>query len=373
MKNKFKPSILFLIQLPPPIHGASLMNEFLVNSKKLKNNFDIEVLNLDFVSKLSEIGTFTLGKLLRTIKFSYSLLKTLLNRKYNLVYFTLSPSGGAFYRDLVFVFILKIFKSKIVYHLHGKGISIEANNKIKKLLYKYAFNNTQVICLSKMLQYDIEEVHSGPIHYVANGIPKHSNVLPGEEKDKSREIVYLSNLSRSKGVLVLLEALQILQLQNINFSAKIIGNSTNDLTVENLEKLVKSKNLNKEVQVLGPIYGEDRFVEITKSGIFCFPTFYKNECFPLSILESMMVGLVPVSTNNGAIPEIIDHEINGLIVKKQDPLDLAEKLSILVGNKNKVKEMSQMAQQKFNELYTIDIFEKNIIDVFNKVLGRKNI
>lgn len=368
MKNKQKPEILFLIQLPPPIHGASLMNEYLVNSDRIKSYFKLDVLDLDFVSKVSEIGEITTGKIIKMINISFSLMKMLLKKKYDIVYFTLSPVGGAFYRDLLFVFILKIFRTKIIYHLHGKGISLQSNNLFKKSLYKYAFKNTSVICLSKMLECDIDEVHNGPVYFVSNGIPNHINKIVKKSGKNLKEIVYLSALKRSKGVLILLEALKILSERNVEFSAKIIGGSTNDLTVEELRQFVLNSGLNGKVNVMGPIYGDDKFVELGTSGIFCFPTYYKNECFPLSILEAMKVGLVPVSTDNGAIPEIIDHNVNGLITNMNDPIDLAEKLLTLIENEKKLLMMSANAKQKFNELYTIDMFEEKMIQTFKTAL-----
>jgi len=366
MTAKNKPKILFLVQLPPPIHGASLMNQFLVNSILLNEKFSKKVLNLDFVTNVSQIGKFSLGKILKMFKVSFVLFKTLLTSKFDLVYFTLSPVGGAFYRDALFVFILKLFNSKIVYHLHGKGISEEVNNPFKKFVYKFVFHNVSVICLSELLNYDIKDVFKGDIYNVPNGIP----VVSSTDSNKNlRDIIYLSSLKKSKGVLDFVESLHILNLKNIDFQAKIIGSSTNDLTVDELKKRIIDYGLEKKVRVLGPIYGDNKFKELASSGIFCFPTYYRNECFPLSILEAMMMGLIPVSTNNGAIEEIINHETNGMIVKMNNPVELANTLSELLSKSDEeLIKLSYSAKIKFNTYYTIEIFESKIIDVFNKIL-----
>ncbi|MDO6604345.1 glycosyltransferase family 4 protein [Arenibacter palladensis] len=361
-----KPRILFLVQLPPPVHGASLMNQFLVDSEILDKSFKKQILNLDFATEVSDIGTISFGKIFKMFSFLGLLVKTLFKSKFDLVYFTLSPFGGAFYRDTLFVFVLKLFKSNIVYHLHGKGILEEIKNPIKKILYKFVFKNTSVICLSKLLHFDIEPIFKGPIYYVANGIPYIK--CKGLTKN-NKELVYLSALKRSKGILDFVEALRILNHQGVEFSAKIIGSSTNDLTIEDLKNIIKANHLDDKVGVLGPIYGENKFNELETSGIFCFPTFYKNECFPLSILEAMMMGVIPVSTNNGAITEIIDHQINGMIVPMQQPQNLATAILELLNKNNKELEiLGQMAQKKAKEYYTISVFEKNMMQVFNKIL-----
>lgn len=368
MKSYNRPSILLLVQLPPPVHGASLMNQFLVDSELLDKSFEKEILNLDFVTKVSDIGKISFGKIFKMFSFLGLLVKTLFKSKFDLVYFTLSPFGGAFYRDLLFVFVLKLFRLNIVYHLHGKGILEEIKNPVKRILYKFVFKNTSVICLSKLLHYDIEPIFNGPIYDVANGIPQIK--LKGLTKN-NKEMVYLSALKKSKGILDFVEALRLLDYQGVEFSAKIIGSSTNDLTVEELKNIIETNHLDKKVKVLGPIYGENKFKELESSGIFCFPTFYKNECFPLSILEAMMMGVIPVSTNNGAITEIIDHQMNGMIVPLQQPQKLASALlELLNKNKEELEILGQRAQKKAEECYTINVFEKNMVQVFNKILHK---
>jgi len=368
MTSSNKSKILFLVQLPPPVHGASLMNQFLVNSKSLDHSFEKKVLNLDFVTAVSDIGKVSFSKLIKMVSFAILLFKTLWNSKFDLVYFTLSPLGGAFYRDALFVFILKLFKSNIVYHLHGKGISDEINNPIKKWIYFYVFRNTSVICLSKLLHYDIEPVFKGHIYDVANGIPEFK---PNNLDRNFKELVYLSALKQSKGILDFVDALKILNDQEVPYQAKIIGSSTNDLSVEELKSIVSKNNLDSKVRVLGPIYGDDKFKELESSGIFCFPTFYKNECFPLSILEAMMMGVIPISTNNGAISEIINHGKNGMIVSMKQPEELAKAiLELLNKNASEITKLSQNAQVKFNNEYTISVFEKNISQVFNQILNQ---
>lgn len=46
-----------------------------------------------------------------------------------------------------------------------------------------------------------------------------------------------------------------------------------------------------------------------------FPTYYHNECFPLVLLEAMQHGLPCISTNEGAISDIVDDGVTGYIVE----------------------------------------------------------
>ena len=90
----------------------------------------------------------------------------------SLCYFALSTTGAAFYKDFFIVLLLKIFKVKIVFHLHNKGINKAAKNIINKYIYKFVFANTNVILLSPKLYVDIERFISiRHVFIVPNGVP----------------------------------------------------------------------------------------------------------------------------------------------------------------------------------------------------------
>ena len=63
-----KPKLLFLVQLPPPVHGASMMNQYLVKSQELNNEYDITTVNLDFAESIADIGKISLKKVYRLSK-----------------------------------------------------------------------------------------------------------------------------------------------------------------------------------------------------------------------------------------------------------------------------------------------------------------
>ena len=67
--------ILFIVQLPPPVHGASIMNNYVVNSSKIKSRFNAVVLNLQFLTSIQDITRFSVRKVfkatLRTSQYKF--------------------------------------------------------------------------------------------------------------------------------------------------------------------------------------------------------------------------------------------------------------------------------------------------------------
>lgn len=67
-----------------------------------------------------------------------------------------------------------------------------------------------------------------------------------------------------------------------------------------------------------------------KADIFVLPTL--GDCFPVVMGEAMAAGLPIVTTNVGALPEAVVHEVNGLVVPAGDDVALVSALNALISN-----------------------------------------
>ena len=105
------------------------MNLLVRDSLILKNSFDINVINISYAKNISDFGSIRIRKFILFGKYYFELICKLILKKYGFVYFQISPHGIAFFRDLLFVLLLKLGRVNIVYHLHGKGIEERAKKK----------------------------------------------------------------------------------------------------------------------------------------------------------------------------------------------------------------------------------------------------
>lgn len=362
------PKILAMVQLPPPIHGASLRNESVMKSRLINKDFNIKILPLKFAKSLKDIRTVNLKKIIKAIVYGIRLAEELVIFRSQIVYFTLSPTGIAFYRDSFYVVILKLFRTRILFHLHGKGIEKKQTQSLMvKSMYKFIFNKTSVICLSNNHAKDILNIYSKKPYIVNNGIK-----LVVEDKDiiypdnYEPVILFLSSLYEEKGIYDYLEALAILVRKGLKLQGKIIGPPTARVSMVDLEEKIMKIGLDSIVRVKGPVYGSAKYKEILKSDIFVFPT--KNDTYPSVVLEAMQCARPVVSTYECAIPEIIDEGANGFLVNQGDVEALSEKIEILLKDKKLRIEMGKNGREKFLSNYTLDKFENNIADVFKNVL-----
>ena len=139
-------------------------------------------------------------------------------------------------------------------------------------------------------------------------------------------------------------------------------------TWKELKKLIIKYNLEDRIYLAGPRYGEEKQKLYSEADLFVFPSFFRQECFPLVILEAMQAGLPIITTEEGAIPEIIDHEINGIIIQQKDNNALEFQIKRLMKNRELRIRLGREARKKYLDNFTLEHFERNMRDFFEQEL-----
>lgn len=362
--------IIFLVPLPPPIHGASIINQSILNSKRIKNNFFTCFINSSTTQEIKFINKFQIYKLFLFIKIFFNLIIKIKSFKPDLVYINLSPHGLGFYKDSLLLLIIKFFEIKVVSHMHGKGIKKQIkNSKYKKKLFKFLFRNVHLIILSKRLRKDVEQVRDkSTLIKIINNFAYYSNNSTFKSSKKKLTFIYLSLLHPSKGILTFLDAIEILQKKNkrYDYFIKIIGNFYDAVTKKKINKrILKLKNIN----LLGPKFGVKKFKELSSSDILVFPTIHTNEAFPIVILEAMSRKLAVITTDNGGIRDIITHKKNGLILKKPNAIQCSKAMLTYLNNKNLSKKHGSNNKKKYLKYFIFNRFEVNLVNSLKEIVS----
>ena len=362
-----KPRILFILHLPPPIHGAAMMGKYIQESELINSSFDCFCINLATAGSLSDIGHVSLEKLLKYLLLLRYISHVVKEIRPELVYITPNAGGKAFFKDFIVVQMLKSMGCKIIAHYHNKGVSAYQSKWIYNFLYKRFFSNLKVILLAENLYKDIAKyVKREDVYICPNGIPssckeemeaRRNNVIP--------HLLFLSNLLISKGVIVLLDALKILKEKEYTFVCQFIGGETAEINAVQFFEEVNKRELSDLVTYVGrKVREEEAFFR--QADIFVFPTYY--ETFGLVNLEAMEYKLPVISTNEGGIPDIVKDGENGLICEKQNPVSLADCIAKLLDDEELRVKMGSAGHEKFCREFTLDKFENRMRDILNQNL-----
>lgn len=363
-----KPRILFILHLPPPIHGAAMMGKYIQESELINSSFDCFCINLATAGSLSDIGHVSLEKLLKYLLLLRYISHVVKEIRPELVYITPNAGGKAFFKDFIVVQMLKSMGCKIIAHYHNKGVSAYQSKWIYNFLYKRFFSNLKVILLAENLYKDIAKyVKREDVYICPNGIPssckeemeaRRNNVIP--------HLLFLSNLLISKGVIVLLDALKILKEKEYTFVCQFIGGETAEINAVQFFEEVNKRELSDLVTYVGRKVREEKEAFFRQADIFVFPTYY--ETFGLVNLEAMEYKLPVISTNEGGIPDIVKDGENGLICEKQNPVSLADCIAKLLDNEELRVKMGSAGHEKFCREFTLDKFENRMRDILNQNL-----
>lgn len=364
--------ILFFLKVPPPFTGATYINSLVNNSRLLNNTFLISKINVSYKSSIESRRVFSISKFFKIISYHFLLLKGLIWFKPHIIYFQISPLGWAFLRDCTYIFLIKIFRKKLVLHLHGKGIAKSTSKSLLlSWLYKFVFNGSELICLSESLTYDIKQVYQKKLYIVPNAIAQFENINIKKRKGNRLRVLFLSNILKSKGFLDFLDSIEIFQKNNCDEIEAIIIGTAIDFSKDQINYEISKRNLNDVVNYKGPLYGKEKQNALSIADVLVFPTL--NDVWGLVILEAMQIGIPVIATREGAIPEIIEDGVTGFIVSKHSPDQIAEKLNFFVNNPDYIQKMGNAGKKRYLEKYTLDIFETNMKNVFEDVLNKCNV
>ncbi|MBM1105811.1 glycosyltransferase [Aurantibacter crassamenti] len=360
-----KSKILFILHLPPPIHGASMVSKRIKDSSIINTTFSADYLNLATSFSLDDIGKRGQGKISALFNILKNTTKALIKTKYDLCYMTLTAKGPGFYKDVFVVLLLKLFRKKIVYHFHNKGVKANSYSWLKRLCYRIVFRKTKSILLSPLLYDDISMyVKSKDVFFCPNGIPEVETSIKKQDTTDSCSFLFLSNMMQDKGVYSLLHACEILSKKDLNFECHFVGDWS-DIDEESFHNIVDQLAISEQVFAHGKKYGTDKNPFMTNADVFVHPT--HEDCFPLVLLEAMQNSLPIIASDEGAIPEMVINNKSGYLVLKKDAVDLASKMEKIINNKEHGIEMGKESRLRYNELFTFQIFEKNLISILSEI------
>ena len=157
-----KKRILFIMTLPPPLHGMSIVCRQIQQSSYINSAFECRYVNSATSRTMTEIGgcsfLTSFRKVKRLLGSFMLLLRELIVFRPELCYLTITCHGLAFLKDAPFVLLCKMFGKRVVIHQHNRGMSTCAHRFPYRWLLPLVYRNATVVLLSWKLYDDVSSV-----------------------------------------------------------------------------------------------------------------------------------------------------------------------------------------------------------------------
>ena len=110
---------------------------------------------------------------------------------------------------------------------------------------------------------------------------------------------------------------------------------------------------------------------LSKADIFCFPP-VEPEGQPLVILEAMACGLPIISTEYGAIPDLVKDGENGFVISPGSNCQLVERISELANSSEKRQKMGRISREMYKNQFTRERWTDKLREVFLQVVAENS-
>ena len=111
---------------------------------------------------------------------------------------------------------------------------------------------------------------------------------------------------------------------------------------------------------LGPMYNDEKFNVIAESRLLILPT--RRDEFPMILIESSILGCVPLVNPTGSVGEIIKDGYNGFYISPDDVEGIIEKIMYLK-NSDDLQRVSNNGIEFARNNFTSRNVEKKLTDI----------
>jgi len=169
------------------------------------------------------------------------------------------------------------------------------------------------------------------------------------------DILFVGNVSQSKGIFVLLDAFRKLNRSGVNLH--FVGRGAD------LESLKRKAQGLSNVYIHGFVSDEDLAEIYSRANITVAPSLSHEAGPPSAFLDSLPCGTPVIGSNRGAIPEGIIDGVNGRLFEAGDSSALRDILQDLIDNQDRLKKM-EVEALKSADKYRPEEYIANLLKVY---------
>lgn len=328
MKPRNSKNIAFIGPLPPPFGGVAVMNKSF--QEILCQEWNILPFNTSGGAMSEDLyKRKSLKNISHFAKNIFHLFKFIAKNNFKIAN-VFATSNTAFVRDSIIIFILWCCGKKIIVHFHSKkrGEFFLGRFSIKYIALVFKFVQKIIVLSDNHYKHFANYFSPSKMVVIENFVDY--ELYKCEIEDKNLDFLYVSRLSKQKGIFDLLNAVKIIKEKGYSIKINVLGNPDNDETNKIINQKIEEYNLKDNIILRGNVFGVRKYNFFKKSGIFIFPSHFENS--PLVLKEAIASKMAIIASNIEANKLILIDKGNTSFFVTGDAFDLANKMEYLLLN-----------------------------------------
>ena len=180
---------------------------------------------------------------------------------------------------------------------------------------------------------------------------------------KSRQILFLSRVHVKKGINFLVEAADLLRNELQGYKILVAGEGEADY-VEAMKRMICDRGLQDIVQLIGGVYGDEKWRLFQTSDFFVLPTHSEN--FGLAIAESLASGTPVITTVGTPWSDLNSAEAGAWIEIGSQPL-VATLRQFLALSDEELETMGRNGRKLIETKYSAKVMAEEMMGVYRSL------
>lgn len=236
----------------------------------------------------------------------------------------------------------------VLHRLGNEFIGYPLSDSPKSPLYR-------VIVPSQWLKDDAMR-RGYPFHHanvIYSGAAVKEFEMPFPPSTDSLRIAYAGLVNGYKGPQVLIDALDLIHEEGIDFTCTIAGGTFDEHFFHSLKTRVRNLGLAEKVRFTGWLDREGLKDLFAQCNVLVFPSLV-NETFGISQAEAMTAGLLVITSGTGGAEEVIEDNVSGLRFRQGDSKQLVEVLIGLTRDRERWERIAAAGKERAVALFDIE-------------------
>ncbi|MGH8298549.1 MAG: glycosyltransferase family 4 protein [Steroidobacteraceae bacterium] len=274
-------------------------------------------------------------------------------------------SRASFWRKSVVCVLARLARRPYLLHVHGSEFADfyeECPPAARRIVRSVLAKASLVLALSEAWRATLERISPrSRIEVLRNAVPLPALDACPPPADLQPTVLFFGEIARHKGVFELARAFA--QVADAFPGLQLVYAGTGRAVAET-RALTTRLGLGERARFTGWLEAQRKRAALAGATLFVLPSYVEG--MPMALLEAMSFELPVISTPVGGVPEIITHEVDGLLVPPGDIAALAAAIARFMSEPRLRERLGRAARATIATRFSLDSSVESLLGIYRR-------